>query len=126
MKLAHKTEEAPVAEMAEDPRYRSNDPFARPQGAGSGGDPLAELARLIGQNDPFSDFNRNAARAPAPPERAEAPSLDWRSTPAPDPFRNAQPAAPPAYTDPYAGHGAHAAPAEPHYNGHAYAGQGYP
>ena len=152
MNLAPKTEEFATAEMAEDPRYRANDPFARPQGArpqsarpASGGDPLAELARLIGQNDPFGDLNRAPPQAQRP---GGAPSVDWRSMPPPDPFRNAQPAAPPAYTDPYAGHAApqpaHAtqraqhAPAqhasaqqrapEPQRNGQPYAGApaGYP
>ena len=44
--------------------YPPNDPSRRPvAGAGNApaGDPLAELARLIGQNDPFSDFGRNQA-----------------------------------------------------------------
>ena len=36
-------------------------------GAPSGSDPLAELARLIGQNDPFSEYGRDGARAPAAP-----------------------------------------------------------
>ncbi|MCF8478617.1 MAG: SPOR domain-containing protein [Pseudolabrys sp.] len=54
--------------------YRSNVPPAR--GASgpatpSGNDPLAELARLIGQNDPFSEFGR--AAAPQQPE----PEPDW-------------------------------------------------
>ena len=47
--------------------YPPNDPSRRaPAGAGNaqGGDPLAELARLIGQNDPFSDFGaRSGPRA---------------------------------------------------------------
>ena len=42
--------------------YPPHDPYRRQSaGAGNpqGGDPLAELARLIGQNDPFSDFARD-------------------------------------------------------------------
>ncbi|MEI9805857.1 MAG: hypothetical protein WDN48_17515 [Pseudolabrys sp.] len=35
---------------------------------------MAELARLIGQNDPFAEFGRDGARR-APP--AEHPALDW-------------------------------------------------
>ncbi len=64
--------------------YRSNEPPARGQPArlpgppGAGGDPLAELARLIGQNDPFSEFGRDGARHPAVP--AAAP--DWAAQPA--------------------------------------------
>ena len=63
--------------------------------APSGSDPLAELARLIGQNDPFAEFGRQNARqavqqqpaqpAPAPAyadERYAAPALD----PAPQGF----------------------------------------
>ena len=73
--------------MADDitQRYRSNDPHGRgasdpygrtpagsaPAGRALGSDPLAELARLIGQNDPFAEFGREAGRAPRqqPPER---------------------------------------------------------
>jgi hypothetical protein len=50
--------------------YRSNDALARreqpkAQSASSGNDPLAELARLIGQSDPFGEYGReNAAQQP--------------------------------------------------------------
>src|SRR5262249_46930058 len=54
--------------------YRSRDPYRRDVAAptvrepASAGDPLAELARLIGQNDPFAEFGREAqARAEALP-----------------------------------------------------------
>ncbi|HZL38888.1 MAG TPA: hypothetical protein VFC45_01250 [Pseudolabrys sp.] len=60
--------------------YRSNEPPARSApGAtsGSGSDPLAELARLIGQNDPFAEFGRNNARHAAPP-----PAAGWSVPPA--------------------------------------------
>ncbi|MGE3150367.1 MAG: SPOR domain-containing protein [Pseudorhodoplanes sp.] len=110
MKLARKNEEAHVADMAEDHRYRSHDPFARPQASGSSSsgssDPLAELARLIGQQDPFADLNRNPPgrasdmRPGAEPRRNEAGSPEWGA--AHDPFRHMQPSAPPAYSDPYA------------------------
>jgi hypothetical protein len=59
--------------MADDNRYyRSDDPDARaasdrPVSAAS--DPLAELARLIGQTDPFADLRRQAARAGQPDHR---------------------------------------------------------
>ena len=55
--------------------YRSNEPPARGAPAAtppaSGSDPLAELARLIGQNDPFAEFGRDGARrvAARPPRR---------------------------------------------------------
>jgi sporulation related protein len=80
--------------MADDPRaYRSNDPAARPAPASSS-DPLAELARLIGQTDPFGEYgrqsNKPAAPAAAPPPAA--PNLraaDYRRETAPS-----EPAAP--------------------------------
>jgi hypothetical protein len=63
--------------MADDPiqrSYRSSEPPARTApGAtpASSNDPLAELARLIGQSDPFAEFGRGsehrAAAAPAAP-----------------------------------------------------------
>ena len=68
--------------------YPPNDPHRRaPAGAGNGqgGDPLAELARLIGQNDPFSDFAREQGPAAAPaydPRRAESAPTDWQAQPA--------------------------------------------
>ena len=58
--------------------YRSNEPPARSApGAtpNSDSDPLAELARLIGQTDPFAEFGRDSARrAAAPPPAPEAPA----------------------------------------------------
>ena len=71
--------------------YRSsNDPAgrgnassdSREQAAGS--DPLAELARLIGQTDPFAEFGKTSARASEPREPhppvvpAPAAGSDWR------------------------------------------------
>src|SRR4029079_10569608 len=54
--------------------YRSNDRYqaaepSRSSEQAGGGDPLAELARLIGQRDPFAEFGRSNARQgqrPAP------------------------------------------------------------
>jgi hypothetical protein len=62
--------------------YRGNETPARgPSGGTSGSDPLAELARLIGQNDPFSEFGRvGGRRAPAPPA---APAPHTAPPPAP-------------------------------------------
>ena len=66
--------------------YRSNELPDRGQPAkesGSSSDPLAELARLIGQNDPFAD--RDAARRVAPPrprDRSIEPPHDWDVQPA--------------------------------------------
>jgi hypothetical protein len=84
--------------------YRSNDPLRRsaaPAGPGEqgGSDPLAELARLIGQNDPFAEFGRNSARGaePRPPQHAAPQATpDWRQSPSGHDTRRAQqPAAEP-------------------------------
>ncbi len=70
--------------MADDTRYRSQqDPdYARSRPAADGGrvrrgpeDPLAELARLIGQEDPFADFTGGAR----PRARTSLPSPDTRT-----------------------------------------------
>src|SRR3954468_6713174 len=61
--------------------YRSNDRYqpaepSRPSEQAGGGDPLAELARLIGQRDPFAEFGRSNARQgqrPAPDVPTTAP-----------------------------------------------------
>jgi hypothetical protein len=65
--------------------YRSNDRYqpaepSRPSEQAVGGDPLAELARLIGQRDPFAEFGRSNARQgqrPAPDVPTTAPD-DWQ------------------------------------------------
>ncbi len=64
--------------------YHPDDPPARGSSAGtpeprSGSDPLAELARLIGQNDPFGEFGREGARRSMPPH--PKPAADWRPHP---------------------------------------------
>jgi hypothetical protein len=70
-------------------RQYPNDPHRRQSaGAGNpqGGDPLAELARLIGQNDPFSDFARDQGHAPPPafdPRRADPAPSEWTANQAP-------------------------------------------
>ena len=73
--------------------YRSNLPPTRgpaasiPVPAAASSDPLAELARLIGQNDPFSEFGQNGARrvnpagaAPASPPPRPNDALEWPPT----------------------------------------------
>jgi hypothetical protein len=45
---------------------------------GASGDPLAELARLIGQSDPFSDYGRRDGRNPPPRDAQPQPGSDWR------------------------------------------------
>jgi hypothetical protein len=65
--------------------YRSNDRYqpaepSRPSEHAEGGDPLAELARLIGQRDPFAEFGRSNARQdqrPAQDVPTTAPD-DWQ------------------------------------------------
>ncbi len=60
--------------------YRGNERPAR-AAAPAGNDPLAELARLIGQNDPFSEFGRDGSRRAAAPRQGElAPA--WPPEPA--------------------------------------------
>lgn len=97
--------------MADDQRlYRSNETpargvQARAQSAPSGTDPLAELARLIGQSDPFGEFGREGGRRQAAPAPQVEPAVDW--TPQPDAAGAEQP-----YAEHYAtgGHeGAYAA-----------------
>jgi SPOR domain len=59
--------------------YRTNETRATPTAAPtSGNDPLAELARLIGQSNPFAEFGRDTARRAAP--AAETPS-NWQTPP---------------------------------------------
>jgi hypothetical protein len=66
--------------------YRSIDPTRR-AGAPApsrdnvdGSDPLAELARLIGQSDPFADLERTSGRSGEARQRVDAPPSDWRQT----------------------------------------------
>ena len=74
-------------------RYRSNDPYRRaaepppPSEEASARDPLAELARLLGQSDPFADLGRSNSRerqAEAHDAPATAPE-DWQSAPVREP-----------------------------------------
>src|SRR4051794_12353800 len=69
--------------MADDKRLRvqrTSEPIRRGghlPDDGASGDPLAELARLIGQSDPFSDYGRRDGRNPAPRE-GQSGGSDWR------------------------------------------------
>lgn len=76
--------------MAEDHTqrpFRATDASARPaseRAASGGNDPLAELARLIGQNDPFGEFGRPPVadpHAPAQPEQGAHEYYHAPSTP---------------------------------------------
>ena len=64
--------------------YRASDTRVAPSAApaGGGSDPLAELARLIGQSDPFGEFGREGASRRAAPQRAAEPVADWSAEPA--------------------------------------------
>src|SRR5262245_28700704 len=59
--------------------YRASEPPVRGQAKAPSNDPLAELARLIGQTDPFGEYDRAAGRPTSPPP-AEYP--DWSNQPA--------------------------------------------
>ena len=64
--------------------YRASEPPVRSQAKTPSSDPLAELARLIGQTDPFGEFGRErAGRAPSP---QPAEHSDWDSQPARSPY----------------------------------------
>src|SRR3954464_8368030 len=93
--------------MADDNRLRSfqsSDPSRRDAVPASerdrSNDPLAELARLIGQGDPFAERVPTSARDAAPrqhvPQPTEAP--DWRNPPPPYALMRAQ--APSAHVQP--------------------------
>src|SRR5882724_3095692 len=70
--------------MADDKRLRAqrtSDPMRRGghlQDDGASGDPLAELARLIGQSDPFSDYGRRDGRNPPARDAQPQAGSDWR------------------------------------------------
>jgi hypothetical protein len=104
--------------------YRAHDPYGRPSDAGGtqqpANDPLAELARLIGQNDAFADSGR---AAPARPRGTNGGAPQWST---PDPVRTPQQPSGDPYRQPlgpqHPGHGEYpqTAPEELHY-----ADQGY-
>jgi len=67
--------------MADD-NFRSNRSRDVPRSTGApargqGDDPLAELARLIGQNEPAHDFGRDMRRGPGPSFVEPAGDVDW-------------------------------------------------
>ncbi|HTT48010.1 MAG TPA: SPOR domain-containing protein [Pseudolabrys sp.] len=110
--------------MADNQRpYRTNEAPARGVASSasvSGSDPLAELARLIGQTDPFGEFGRENARRPAPPPPLAPPTapsfsgadyFDAPAAPPPDPA----PLPPPAFAPPPRMRQPYAAAAQPAY-----------
>jgi len=90
--------------MAEDTRKRpdfSNDYSSTPA-RDSASDPLAELARLIGQSDPFNDGAKRAALKPLDGVKSsDRPAPEWLARPASPPDHD--------YNEPHAP--AHVAPA---------------
>ena len=64
--------------------YRASEPPVRSAAKPSGNDPLAELARLIGQTDPFAEFGRESARRASTPQPGER--SDWDTQPLGSPF----------------------------------------
>ncbi len=122
--------------MADDQSQRpyraSEPPPARSAGKPSGNDPLAELARLIGQTDPFAEFGRDNARRAAAPRASERTNWDTQplGTARASQFGDDQrPSAPPSR---YAGNGydapssaAEGQPSLQDYAGKNYARQSY-
>jgi SPOR domain len=92
--------------------YRASEPPVRSAAKPSGNDPLAELARLIGQTDPFAEFGRESARR-APPQPSER--SDWNTQPLGSPFASQPSAAPraPVASQKLGGSGFFAARPEP-------------
>lgn len=74
--------------------FRGTEASQRPSAPASANDPLAELARLIGQNDPFSEFGRDGTKRVSAPRQPET-IPNWQAEPA----RVAAPA-PQPYTGP--------------------------
>src|SRR5690348_11327109 len=73
--------------------YRSSDPYrraaepTRPSEEASARDPLAELARLLGQSDPFADLGRSHSRQ-GQQDAHDAPATapdDWQGAPVREP-----------------------------------------
>jgi hypothetical protein len=63
--------------------YRSPDPYRRgpasPSEHAGGSDPLAELARLIGQSDPFAELGRSPREAQPVPHASPSTVPDWQA-----------------------------------------------
>src|SRR5262245_19563962 len=78
--------------MADDNTFRSYRRNTQPSGEPGGGDPLAELARLLGQNDPFGDYGQGNRRSDGrEPQHAARKTSDWRKTAAAMPAYDSYP-----------------------------------
>ena len=71
-----------MAEEQSQRPYRASEPPLRSHARTSNNDPLAELARLIGQTDPFGEFGRDTARRSAAP----AERTDWNAASPSSPY----------------------------------------
>ncbi len=79
--------------------YRPGDARAPATANTAGGnDPLAELARLIGQSDPFAEFGRDNTRRAGPPE----PPSNWSAPPTAPTYNSQQTYNPRAPANPFA------------------------
>ena len=93
--------------------YRASEPPVRSAAKPSGNDPLAELARLIGQTDPFAEFGRESARRASAQQPGE--HNDWNTQPLGSPYASPGGAVPraPAAPQKLGGNGYFAARPEP-------------
>ena len=66
--------------------YRASEPPVRGAAKTPGSDPLAELARLIGQTDPFAEFGREFCPSCASAATGREGS-DWNTQPTGTPYR---------------------------------------
>ena len=86
--------------MADRYQGRPSDDYDRGGDQHGGGDPLAELARLIGQTDPFGTHGRSDPASPPPPAPRAAVRYEEPQYEEPqyeEPFEEPQPAGPPAW-----------------------------
>src|SRR5262249_30311268 len=93
--------------------YRASEPPVRGAAKAPANDPLAELARLIGQTDPFGEFGRESTRRAAAPQSDEL--SDWNTQPLGTRYTSAPAADPRAGVPPQrsAGNGYYAARSAP-------------
>jgi len=100
--------------MAEDTRKRPDFSADNSSNAShdSANDPLAELARLIGQSDPFTDLSKHSPRKPLTAIRNDRPAPEWLARPAPPEHDEYD--AEPASHQPYGQPDHRAAQHEPH------------
>src|SRR5919197_625266 len=86
-----------MADRYQDRRFAAHDDYGRgtdQHGQNAESDPLAELARLIGQTDPFAMGRANArAQESAPPPQYDD-EADYQPSPVHPLHRHAQPPAP--------------------------------